>query len=355
MCWRGCCWAWRGILAPDPTITHRPYHQHVRKTLLSIAPTLKLSRVTTAFGAVANLWFVILWSRFNEEELGTAVIKDGPLWLLLGGGLIAGVGLYAFGTSLNDLLDVHRDRALGKAGSPIVDGSASIELAVCLVAAALMLAVLGAMIFGSAAILMTLLLACAILVFNVLGKFIPGIGMLLLSLIYAGHMLIPDLGVRFLLPVWLVMTHAIIVAGLAQHLGRRSPPISRRAAPFAFSGWFVCTLILIGLAWSRRGPDGFWPDFVPATATLYPLGCIALFAVMVLRRYRKVGTGPNLGEKITRYGAIWPALYACGWLAGAGLWTATAIMATLTVTGFLVMTVLRELYSLIEHPVGYRL
>jgi hypothetical protein len=30
-------------------------------------------------------------------------------------------------------------------------------------------------------------------------------------------------------------------------------------------------------------------------------------------------------------------------------------MATLTITGFLVMTVLRELYALIEHPVGYRL
>jgi len=181
---------------------------------------LKLTRVTTAFGAVANLWFVILWSRFNADELSPSVIKDSGLPLLLGGGLIAGVGLYAFGTSLNDLLDVHRDRALGNTGSPIVDGSASIELAVCLVAATLMLAVLGAMVFGTGAILVTLLLAFAILVFNVLGKFIPGIGMVLLSVIYAGHMLIPDLWVRFLLPVWMVMTHAMIVG-----------PASRSAEP----------------------------------------------------------------------------------------------------------------------------
>jgi len=109
------------------------------------------------------------------------------------------------------------------------------------------------------------------------------------------------------------------------------------------------------LAWSRRGHDGLWPDFVPATAVLYPLGFAGIFGVMIYRRYKKVGTGPVLGEKITRYGTIWPALYACGWLAGAGLWTATGIMASLTVIGFLVMTVLRELYSLIEHPVGYRL
>jgi hypothetical protein len=328
----------------------------VRNTLIAIAPTLKLTRVTTAFGAVANLWFIILWTRFNPEELAPPAIKDDPLPLLLAAGLIAGVGLYAFGTSLNDLLDVHRDRALGKSASPIVDGSASIELAVCLVAATLMGAVLGSVVFGTEAILMTLVLAVAVLIFNVLGKFVPGIGMLLLALIYAGHMLIPDLWVRFLLPVWLVMTHALAVAALAQHLGRRSPPISRRAAAFAFTGWLACTIALAALAWSRRtGADGFWPDFVPVTAVLYPLGFIALFAIMIWRRYKKVGTGPALGEKITRYGAIWPALYACGWLAGSGLWTACAIMAALTITGFLVMTVLRELYALIEHPVGYRL
>ena len=328
----------------------------MRKTLIAIAPTLKLTRVTTAFGAVANLWFIILWSRYNVEEVAPPAIKDDPLILLLAAGLIAGVGLYAFGTSLNDLLDVHRDRALGKSASPIVEGTASIELAVCLVAATLMGAVLGSIVFGTEAILMTLLLAGAILVFNALGKFIPGIGMLLLALIYAGHMLIPDLWVRFLLPVWLVMTHALIVAALAQHLGRRSPPISRRAALFAALGWLGCTLALAGLAWTRRvDGEGVWPSFVPMSAMLYPLGFVILFAIMVWRRYRKVGPGPALGEKITRYGAIWPALYACGWLAGSNLWTACGIMAGLTLTGFLVMTVLRELYALIEHPVGYRL
>ena len=327
----------------------------MRKTLIKLAPMLKLTRVTTAFGAVANLWFVILWSRFNEEELGNEVLMNTSVPVLLAGGLIAGVGLYAFGTSLNDLLDVHRDRALGRVGSPIVDGSASIEFAVCLVAATLMLAVLGATVFGTGAILVTLLLACAILIFNVLGKFIPGFGMVLLSIIYAGHMLIPDLWVRFLLPVWLVMTHAMVVAGLAQHLGRRSPPISKRAVIFAILGWTLCTLLLVVLAWARRDTYGFWPDYVPITAGLYPLGFVALFIIMIVRRYKKVGPGPILGEKITRYGAIWPTLYACGWFAGSGLWTAFGFMVALTTLGFAVMTILRELYSLIEHPVGYRL
>ncbi|MGV6814957.1 MAG: hypothetical protein ACWA5W_08120 [Phycisphaerales bacterium] len=327
----------------------------MRKTLIKLAPMLKLTRVTTAFGAVANLWFVILWTRSTPAELGSEQLMNQPLWLLLGGGLIAGIGLYAFGTSLNDLLDVHRDRALSRPGSPIVDGSASIEFAVCMVAATLMLAIGGAMVFGTGPLIVTLLLAGAILMYNVLGKFVPGFGMILLSIIYAGHMLIPDLWIRFLLPVWLVLTHAMLVAGLAQHLGRRSPPISRRAVLFALFGWSACSLGLLGLSLSRLGDDGLWPNYVPISAVLYPLGFMLVFILMIWRRYKRVGIGPILGEKISRYGAIWPALYACGWFAGTQHWTALGIMVILTITGFLVMTILRELYALIEHPVGYRL
>jgi len=74
-------------------------------------PILRLARVSTAFAAVSNVWFVILWSRAHEFEQ-----RSGPVWemplvvLLLAGGAMA-VGMYAFGAALNDLLDVSRDRA----------------------------------------------------------------------------------------------------------------------------------------------------------------------------------------------------------------------------------------------------
>lgn len=304
---------------------------------------------------MANLWFIILWTRAMPAESLRAVdaISTQPLWVLLGGGLMTGVGLYAFGATINDLLDVHRDRAMNPS-KPIIAGSSSIELAVCSVAGALMLAVLGSTVFSTGAILATLVLASAILMFNALGRFVPGIGMVLLSVIYAGHMLLPNMSVRFLLPVWLVMTHAIVVTGLSHHLGRKSPPISKRAGVFALLGWLICSLMLLALAWSRGNEDGLWPGFVPITSLLYPSGFVLLFAVLVYRRARSLGPGPRLGEKIARYGAMWPALYATGWLAGAGLWQAMVLMLSLTLVGFLVMSVLRELYALAEHPAGYR-
>ncbi len=319
------------------------------------APMLKLTRVTTGFGAVGNLWFVILWSRTTPGEHLPAYLSEEPLWVALTGGLLVGLGLYSFGAALNDLLDIHKDRALGTPGHPIVDGSASLELAICAVAGALMLAILGATFFGTGAILLTLVLAVAILIFNALGKYVPGMGMVLLSLIYAGHMLIPNIWMRFMLPVWLVMTHAMIVLALAQYLGRRSPPISRRAAIFAGVGWGIGSLMLLALAWDRKGTDGLWPNAVPMTALIYPSACVILFGAFIYRKTKRHGTGPKLGERISRYGAIWPTLYGVGWLFGAGHHQAALLMTGLSAIGFLSMTVLRELYALIDEPVGYRL
>jgi hypothetical protein len=237
---------------------------------------------------------------------------------------------------------------------PIVGGSLPPEAAVSVVAGSLLTSVLGATVFGTPAVLATLFLATAILIFNALGKFVPGIGMLLLSVIYAGHMLVPNLGVSFLLPAWWVMTHAMVIAGLSHSLGRKSPTISRRAGTFAIVGWLLCSALLAYLAWDRLGQQ-FWPDWVPWRVLIWPTAGTVLLALQIWRRWRTLGAGPRLGEKITRYGAFWPAVYGFGWLAGVDQWAAAGIMAGLVVAGLLAITVLREVYALAEQPVGYRL
>lgn len=324
----------------------------MRDLVLQIAPVLRLARVSTAFGAVAGLWLTTLWTRAMPPEHATEALATTPLWILLGGGVLAGGGLYGFGAGLNDLLDAHRDRIL-RPTRPIVGGTLPPEAAVTVVAGSLLLAVLGATAFGTGAVLATLFLSAAVLVFNALGKFVPAIGMVLLSVIYAGHTLVPNLGVGFLVPAWWVMTHAMVIAGLSHTLGRKSPVISRRAAGFALTGWAACSVLLGWLMWNRTGE--LWPDWVPWNAALWPLAGAGLLAVQIVRRWRSLGPGPKLGEKIARYGAFWPAVYGFGWLAGVGAWGGAWVMAGLVVAGALALTVLREVYALAEHPVGYRL
>lgn len=326
----------------------------MRRALRQLTPVLRLTRVTTAFAAVANVWFMILWTRAHTgTELPEAAeaVQDRPLWALLAAGAASALGLYAYGASLNDVTDLHRDRAM-RLDRPIGEGQLSPETVVLSVAGSLILAVLGATAFGTLGVVLTLLVALAILLFNLLGKFVPAIGMVLLGVIYAGHMLTPNVHAQFLVPVWWVMTHALVLAGLTHRLARRSPPISRRAFLFAVLGWLGVSVALAWLMWSRAG--ALWPGWVSPTAWIAPALLAGLFAWMVVRRVRTLGAGPRAAEKVSRYGALWLALYACAWLLGAGQIRAMAIMGALTGAGFLGMTILRELYALAEQPVGYR-
>lgn len=321
--------------------------------LLQIASVLRLTRVSTAFAAVANVWFVILWSRAAEGEHPPGTLTSDPLWLLLGGGGLAAGGLYAFGTCLNDIFDYHRDQQL-KPSRPLASGHIKLDTAVISTAVTMMTAILGAQTFGTVGVLLMLGLLVAVLGFNATAKFIPGAGLFLLGLIYAGYMLVPNVELVFVWPVWLAMTHGLVVAGLAHVLGRKTPPMTRRAIAFAAAGWVLWSVLLFTLPVPQGGSRLVWPT---RHGPVGPIACLllaALFGVNVYRRARLLGAGPRLAEKIHRHGTIWLALYACAWLLGSGLYVQGAIMSGLTLAGVIGMSIMRELYGLVEHPVGYR-
>lgn len=331
-------------------------------SLARIAPVLRLTRVSSAFAAIANAWFVILWSRASVQETGMLRASGsggGPVWLDLLAGACAAAGLYAFGACVNDVMDTTRDRAMRR-GRPIAEGLVSPSSAVLVGAMSLIVATLGAVWFGQAAVVLTCLLAVAILGFNTLGKFIPGFGLVLLALIYAGHMIVPNIHLRFLWPVWLVMTHALIVSGVAHVVSRSPPPLTPRAVFAAVLGWVFWTAVIAGLAASRGdAADGFslgamWPDWVGPAGPITVSALAVVFVALILRRMRTLGMGPRTAEKINRYGSLWLPIYASGWLFGNGHTHEGFIMAGLAVVGFVGMSALREVYAAVEHPIGYR-
>jgi len=327
----------------------------MRDAMHRLRPVLELARVTQAFAAVANVWFVILWTRAHpEHESASQTIWSRPVWILLVGGAVAAVGLYAFAMALNDILDLRRDRAL-RPDRPLPSGRIGVNMAVSIAVCTLLIAVLGATLLGIEAVVLTIVLSGAILVFNAAGKFVPGFGLVLLGLIYAGHMVVPNLDLRFVWPVWLVMTHALVIAGVAYRLGRKVPRISSRAMGFAAAGWVFWSGVILGVGWWRnRDAGGLWPDWVSPAAAIGPILLAGLFVVFAWRRVRQIGPGPRAAEKVSRYGSVWLSFYACVWMFGQGLVAEGVILTVLTVLGLLGMTVLRELYGLMEMPLGFR-
>lgn len=327
----------------------------MRTLLLRLAPAVRLTRVTSAFAGVANVWFVILWSRAEAEHEGPPpeLLRE-PLWLLLFGGAVMALGLYAFGACLNDVLDVKRDRTL-RPDRPLASGRLSLEAALTLVVCTLIAAVAGAALFGTGAVLLLLLVAGAILIFNSAARFVPGIGLVLLGLIYAGHMAVPNIWLRFVWPVWLVMTHALVIATVTHVIGRRVPRLSGRAAAAAVLGWVFWTVLIAWIGWERTGrPAWAWPAWVDPVLPVWPLALAIPLAAWCYAKVRQHGVGPRAADKIGRYGSLWVPLYNAAWLMGAGHYGSGLLVLGLAAATVVGISALRTGYGLVEEPLRYR-
>lgn len=326
------------------------------------------------------MWFIILWTRAHpQNEPGTQAISMLPLLVLLAGSALNAVGLFVMAMGLNDLVDMRRDMALHPE-RPLPSGRLSLDTAVMLIVCSFGAAVLGATLLGIPAVLLTLVVGGAVLFFNAAGKFVPAIGLVLLGLIYAGQMVVPNLNLKFVLPVWLVMTHALLVAAGVHVLGRKSPGISVRATLLAIAGWAFWSLVMFGFGWYRNRPSSplpsgqavasgplsldsssdswmagaVWPDWVSWTAGIGPFLLAIVFMALAWRRVHLLGRGPRVGEKIARYGALWLPLYGAAWMFGVGATKGGILLTVLAFLGLLGMTVVREAVALIEQPMGYR-
>ncbi|MEM1330233.1 MAG: UbiA family prenyltransferase [Planctomycetota bacterium] len=318
----------------------------------------RLTRVGTAFAAIGNAWFAVLWSRsaYPGERAGAEML-DKPLALLLLYAGLSAIGLVAYGAVLNDLFDLKRDRTT-RPDRPLASGEVSVEQAVVLVAVTLLISILGAALLGTLPVLITLGLAAALLVLSAAAKFVPAIGPVLLGVVFAGQMLVPNPQLVFLWPVWMVMTQALFSALLFHGLGRRVPKISSRAVWSAVLGWGVLSAGLYALGNSRVGPDsslaGFWVNWVPLTAAIGPALLVFAFLLVLWRKVAGAKSRPRAAEKAWRYGSQWLILYHVAWCAGAGWYGAAAVLALLGVVAILGTSVLRELYGAIDTPLLYR-
>lgn len=337
--------------------TNRPVTiARVDGLLLRLTPIFHLTRITMGFAAVGNVWFVILWTRVVPQERamtpGARVhAADGPLWVVLLGGAAYAVGLFSFATALNDTLDVRRDRALNP-HRPLPSGRLSVETAATLVAVTLLTAVLGSVLLGLGGVLMGLLTAATILFYNGVARFVPSVGLVALGLIYGAHMMTPNPYLSFVWPVLLVMAHSLLVGAATHMLARKRPALTPRILVAAGAGWVFWSGVLLYVGYLRT--DAWWPSWVPLHAAVAPALLALGFVAYAWHKARVTKDRARAAEKIRRYGSLWVVLYAVAWMLGTGHLRSAAILGALALAGLLGMTLMREVYGLVEQPVGFR-
>lgn len=317
----------------------------------SVVSAVELTRLSMAFGAVADLWLIVFLSR-SDPQYHFMPVASMPLAQALVCSAVSAVGLFSFAASLNDLLDAKHDRVFNPT-RPLAAGRIGSIQAFSVALASLLLALVGVISFGPGAIFIALLVAGASLFYNATAKYIPAVGLLTSGLIHAGHMLIPNDQFTFTLPAWLALTHATAVATTMHFVQSKRPALSTRAMWMLGLGWLTLSCIIVGYGISRAS-DHYWPTTTPLLGPLIPLVAMAAFIPVVVRKVRSANTPAIAAEKVARYGALWQALYAAAWLLACGEWSWGLVALVFAGVGFATMTLLKEFGGSTGHPIAYR-
>ncbi len=315
---------------------------------VKLLSAIRLTRLTMAFGAISDIWFVILLSRVSGDYPGLDVATM-PLGLALTAGAVTAIGLFAYGASLNDVLDVRHDSTFSP-DRPIPAGRIKIGQAIVVTVGALIITVLAAAAMGRLALWIMLLVAAAILFYNAAGRFIPSVGVVTIGLIHAAHMLIPNARLSFTLPVWLIMTHAMGISAAVHILEDKRPRLENRGLAALGVGWLFWSAVVIGYGIWR---DGLWPGHTPWWNIFWPGAALVVFLIVCIWKTAGV-EGTSAAEKLKRYGAMWQALYGAAWLVALGYEMQAAALTVLAICGFTAMTLIKEITGLSGRPIVYR-
>ena len=320
----------------------------VRRTVLRVITAIQLTRLTMAFGAVSDVWFVILLSRATGHFEHMPVAQMHLAVAMLVGAAVA-IGLFAYGAALNDILDAKHDSTFSP-DRPIPAGRIRPGQAVVMTVAALLVSMLAAEAFGTPAMWVAMLTAAAVLFYNAAGRFVPAVGLVTIGLIHAAHMLITNVQLTFMVPVWLVMTHAMCIALLVHVLEDKRPRMTRQAVFATALGWTFWSVVLLGIGALR---DGRVDELLSWPQAIAPLAAVLGFVLVARWKTRRVA-GRVGAEKLTRYGAMWQSLYGASWLLALGFYREALWIGLFALAGFTAMTLIKEVTGLTGEPVSYR-
>lgn len=322
----------------------------MRAAVRKILAAIEIARLSAAFGAIANVWVMVLLAR-TDSNLADLPVATRPIWQALGAGALVAVGFLAFGAALNDFLDAKHDRAFAP-DRPLPAGSIKPRRAVQIAFVALCAGIVGALAFGAEAVIVALGLGAVVIVYDAFAKHVPALGFALAGVATALSMLVPCAETKTLMPIWVALGQTMAVGALAYVLGEKRPVLSRRAIVLGAVGWVVLSTALLGLEWVRNG-GALHAELSNPQVLAIPAATALLGAALGLWKLRHA-RGARASERILRYGSLWKSLVAASWLVAAGLPREGAAIAAVAVAIFLAVALARELGPQVADPVSWR-
>ncbi|HVX85619.1 MAG TPA: hypothetical protein VH253_12625 [Phycisphaerae bacterium] len=286
------------------------------RLLFRLLALLQLTRAALAFTAIADAWAVLLLRSPGAPDSNPMIVTVGKMAVT---GVVS-FGLYAFGMSLNDLLDARRDRVFAPR-RPIPSGRIPPRFAIVICLALLILALLAAAFltpfhimtipsphtadFVPWPLLFAAATAAFIVFYDATSKYLGGVGLLTLGVIRALHCLVGNPRTPLLFLSMILLTHVVVVSTLGYKLENKRPRLKFRDYAFIILGLLVGNSLALLYMFLRHAvtPDNLPMLLGPAIAAL-------LYAAWVVRILTRKNLAPRQkGERVVLLGLFWLFCY----------------------------------------------
>ncbi|HXE51786.1 MAG TPA: hypothetical protein VN541_02180 [Tepidisphaeraceae bacterium] len=291
---------------------------------------LQLTRMALVFTAIADSFCSLLLlanSYHGSPENPERILTPGRYLSIAA----VSIGLYGFGMSLNDIIDLRRDRQIAP-HRPLPSGRVGLVTAHIICGLLMLMALAGAGFYWTISndwrsFVYVVIAQALIWFYDAAGKYLVAFGLVTLGLIRFFHCLVPAPQVPLLWHPLLLLNHVVILSTVAYGWEQKRPPLTKmHVAVIVLSLLLLDALAIIALGtWRGHG------DVIAALRTdqamrwsnglLLPIGAVITFILLgIWIRWRTPGVR-DAGQKLMLYGLLWLTIYdACFVFAFVGWW-----------------------------------
>lgn len=287
-----------------------------------VVPVLELTRMALVFTAIADSWTTLLLRArlLHGESPGVWGVTLNPRMMVEMA--IISAGLYAFGVSLNDIIDRRRDQQFA-AHRPLPSGRIGVRSAHLICAGLVGAAIIAGASYSAGkhdptSFLLVLWTALLITLYDFAGKYLVGPGLLALGLIRLFHVAIASPDLPLLWHPLLLMNHVVIVSTLAYVFEQKRPAVTRTHRSMLIASLAMIDAILIGLFYLRRSRHGasFGAAMWITPGLMLPVAAVVGFVVIALIIKHSSRSYRDLGSRLGLAGLLWLIVYDAAFVWG---------------------------------------
>jgi hypothetical protein len=315
---------------------------------------LQFTRFALVFTAISNgQASMLLWARSMAGPDGDYTVFLEPramIWMA-----VVSICLYAFGMTLNDIIDRRRD-ATTASDRPLPSGRLGLGTAhiVCmmLLACGCLAGVLLSRELprGSLSLILLAGVATLIIFYDLAGKYLISLGLITLGLIRFFHASLPAPTMPMPWHPILLLNHVTLISLVAYAWEQKRPTLTRRHVAITLSGLAAANALMIA-ALSKRFHDrpGDWlADLSIAPGLAWPALAAGVFVLVGLWIRASLGATRGAGKTLMLVGLLWLIVYDVSFVAAEVATTPAVLLATLFPVSYVSVKILRGWGRLIE-------